>query len=157
MVTFCLAWTTKRHARILHSAVAEHVKARLKSACIDGGWELRSLSLRLASVRLQVIVGPHDSAGHVVAALKRAASEGIFHAFPHLGVMRYLWTRSFFSASIGTVSDYHITEYIERERRGMKRARQQTTKKTKARTRPTKTTTLNDLGYRHNVISKKED
>jgi hypothetical protein len=71
--------------------------------------------------------------------------------------MRYLWTRSFFSASIGTVSDYHITEYIERERRGMKRARQQTTKKTKARTQPTKTTTLNDLGYRHNVISKKED
>jgi putative transposase len=137
-ITFSLAWTTKRHARILHGGVAEHVKACLKAACVDAGWELRSLTLRLASVQLQVTVGLDDSAKHVVSTLKHAGSDGLFDAFPYLRVMQHLWTRSFFAASVGTISEYEITQYIEQERRKTKQAQWQAAKKAKPRNKQTK-------------------
>lgn len=142
MVTFSLVWTTRRHARILHGGVAEHVKTRLKAACVDAGWELRSMSLRLASVRLQVTVGPDDSAKHVVSTLKRAGSDGLFDAFPHLRVMQHPWTRSYFAASVGIVSDFEVTQWIEQEGRKTKQAQRQAAKNPKSRSNQTITTTL---------------
>jgi len=157
MVTFCLAWTTKRQARILHSSVAEYVKTHLLAACIYKGWKIESLSLRLDAVSLHVTVGPHVSALQAVTVLKHATSKDFFRDNPSLNKMPCLWTRSYFAASVGTVSDFQVVQHIEQERRKTKQAQRQAVRKSIPNKRQPNVTTSSDLGYWANVIIDKED
>jgi len=107
-----LIFCPKRRKKVLVGDVATDLDALIREKCAEKEWEIRELAIQPDHVHLFVQVRPTDSAAEVVRQVKGYSSHALRHRFPELLKLPSLWTRSYFCASAGNVSQATIARYI---------------------------------------------
>lgn len=117
LIVYHLVWTPKRRKSILVGAVAEDCKALIERKCQERGWQILKLAVQPDHVHLFVRVWPSDSAAWVVKECKGLTSRELRQKYPDLKrKLPSLWTRSYFAATAGNVSQETIQKYIEAQK-----------------------------------------
>lgn len=117
MVVFHLVWTPKRRKPVLVGCVSDDCKAMIEKKCQQHGWEILQLAVLPDHVHLFVRAWPETSASQVARECKGFTSRELRSKYPDLKrKLPSLWTRSFFAATAGNVSQETINKYIAAQR-----------------------------------------
>lgn len=117
LIVFHLVWTPKRRKAILIGDVAVDCKSLIERKCQQQGWIILELAVQPDHVHLFVRVWPETSASQIVKECKGVTSHELRIKYPDLKRrLPSLWTRSFFSATAGNVSQETIQKYIAAQR-----------------------------------------
>jgi len=112
LIAYHLVWTPKRRKSVLVDAVAKDCRALIEAKCADEGWNIVELAIQPDHIHLFVTVWPNVSAADVVRECKGLTSRELRLKYPHLLKLPSLWTRSYFAATVGNVSQAEIQRYI---------------------------------------------
>jgi len=113
LIVYHLVWTPKRRKAILVGSVADDCRALIKRKCEERGWAILQLAVQPDHVHLFVRAWPETSASEIVRQCKGLTSRELRAKYPDLKRrLPSLWTRSFFSATAGNVSQETIQKYI---------------------------------------------
>jgi putative transposase len=116
LVVFHLVWTPKRRKPVLVGAVAKDCKELLEKKCSEKGWVILQLAIQPDHIHLFVRVWPDTSASEIIKECKGITSHELRAKYPELHKLPSLWTRSFFVATAGNVSQETIQKYIAAQR-----------------------------------------
>jgi putative transposase len=97
---------------VLVGDVAADLDTLIREKCEEQGWTIRELAIQPDHVHLFLAVRPTDPASEVVRQVKAYSSRILRQRYPELLKLPSLWTRSFFAASVGNVSQATIAQYI---------------------------------------------
>jgi putative transposase len=118
LIVYHLVWTPKRRKAILVGPVADDCKALIERQCEQRGWTILHLAIQPDHVHLLVRAWPEVSASEIVKECKGLTSHELRAKYPDLKRrLPSLWTRSFFAATTGSVSQETIEQYIAAQRR----------------------------------------
>jgi len=113
LIVFHLVWTPKRRKAILIGDIAKDCKLLIEKKCQQKGWVVLQLAVQPDHIHLFVQVWPETSASQIVKECKGLTSHELRAKYPDLKRrLPSLWTRSFFSATAGNVSQETIQKYI---------------------------------------------
>ncbi len=113
LIVYHLVWTPKRRKAILIGAVAEDCRALIERKYAEQGRTILQLAVQPDHIHLFVQVWPEVSASLVVKECKGLTSHELRAKYPDLKRrLPSLWTRSFFAATAGNVSQETIQKYI---------------------------------------------
>ena len=112
LIVYHLIWCPKRRKSVLVGPVASRCQKLIEGQCAEKGWEILALAIQPDHVHLCVRVWPSDSAADVVKACKGITSFHLRTEFPDLLKLPSMWTRSYFAATAGTVSQETMQRYI---------------------------------------------
>ena len=113
LIVYHLIWCPKRRKAVLGGPVAARCRELIEAKCAEQGWHILALAIQPDHLHLVARVWPSDSAADVVKACKGITSFHLRREFPHLLKLPSMWTRSYFAATAGTVSQETIQPYIE--------------------------------------------
>jgi REP-associated tyrosine transposase len=112
-----LVWCPKYRRPVLVGAVAERLKTLVVEKAVEIGATLHALEVMPDHVHLSLESDPTRAPAHLAAQFKGYTSHVLRREFPSLrSRLPTLWSRSYFIASIGHVSETTITRYIETQR-----------------------------------------
>jgi putative transposase len=100
----------------LVNGIAADCRKFLEEKCAEKGWEILELAIQPDHVYLFVRVWTTDSAAEVVKACKGATSYRLREKYASLRKLPSMWTRSYFAATAGHVSEDTIRRYIEAQK-----------------------------------------
>lgn len=110
---FHLVWCPKYRLPVLVTAVATRLRGLIVTRCAEQAWTVEALEIMPDHVHLFVRSGPTASPAHVAHQIKGFTSHTLRREFPHLrSRMPTLWSKSYFVASVGRVSEATIRRYI---------------------------------------------
>lgn len=112
LILYHLVWTPKRRKGVLTGAIATDCRQLIERKCAERGWEIVELAIQPDHVHLFVRVWPSVSASDVVKEVKGLTSHDLREKYPVLKRLPSLWTRSFFAATVGNVSNETVQRYI---------------------------------------------
>ena len=117
LLVYHLIFCPKRRKSVLVGEVATECERLIRAKCVEKGWEIISLAVMQDHVHLFVRVFPTDAAAEVVKQVKGFTSHELRILFPFLK-QRFpsLWTRSYFAATAGNVSESTVRHYIEAQK-----------------------------------------
>jgi len=110
-----VVWCPKYRRRLLGGRVAARVDDLLDDIAADNGWEIVAREVMPDHVHIFVRVRPTDSPAEVARRFKGRTSRVLGTEFPWLGGKKVLWSKSYFAASVGYVSEATVRRYIERQ------------------------------------------
>ena len=116
LVVFHLVWTPKRRKPVLIGAVAKDCKELIENKCLERGWVILQLAIQPDHIHLFVRAWPDTSASEIIKECKGITSHELRAKYPELHKLPSLWTRSFFAATAGNVSQETIQKYIAAQR-----------------------------------------
>jgi len=94
-------------------AAAARCRALITGKCEERNWEILALAIQPDHLHLLVRVSPSESAAEVVKECERITSLHLRREFPHLLKLPSMWTRSYFSSTVGNVSQQTIQCHID--------------------------------------------
>ncbi len=113
LVLYHLIWCPKRRKPILTGTIKDRCQQLLEAKCQEKGWQIVELAIQPDHIHLFVRVWPSDSASEVIKELKGSTSFFLRKEFqPILSKLPSLWTRSYFAATVGSVSAEGIQAYL---------------------------------------------
>ena len=115
-ILYHLVWVPKRRKAVLNEAIARDCRELIEAKCAEKGWRIIELSINPDHVHLFVQVWPATSAAEVVRECKGITSRTLRSKYPELLKLPALWTRSYFVATVGSVSEEAIRRYIEAQK-----------------------------------------
>src|SRR5579859_725192 len=107
-----LIWCPKRRKPVLVGPVAARCRELLDGMCGEQGWEILALAIEPDHIHRCVRVWPSDSAADVVKACKGLTALHLRKEFQDLLKLPSMWTRAYFAATAGHVSQETIQRYI---------------------------------------------
>jgi putative transposase len=108
-----LVWCPKYRRPVLAGRVADRLRSLIQAKCAERGWTVEALEVMPDHVHLVVCTGPDASPALVAHQCKGFTSRVLRAEFPHLrSRLPTLWSRSYFVASVGRVSETTIRRYI---------------------------------------------
>lgn len=110
-----VVWCPKYRKRLLGERVAVRLSGLLEEIVDDHGWEIVASEVMPDHLHIFVRVRATDSPAEVVRAFKGRTSRALRAEFPWLGRKRVLWSKSYFAASVGYVSESTVRRYIEHQ------------------------------------------
>jgi putative transposase len=114
---FHLVWCPKYRRPVLTPPVDGRLKALLAEVADDHGMTLRAAEVMPDHVRLFVEADPTLCVAEIVNRFKGRTSRLLREEFPALrSRLPTLWSRSYFAASVGAVSEATIRRYIEAQK-----------------------------------------
>jgi putative transposase len=116
LIVYHLIWCPKRRKPVLVGPIAKDCRALIAAECSEHGWHVEELAIQPDHVHLFVRVWPTTSAAEVLKAVKRITSHELREKYPQLRKLPSLWTRSYFAATAGNVSQEAIRRYIEAQK-----------------------------------------
>jgi len=116
LILYHLVFCPKRRKPVLVGEVARDAEILIRRKCEEHGWRILALEVMPDHVHLFVRVWPSTSAAEVVKAVKGITSHELRANYPHLLKLPSLWTRSYFAATVGNVSQETIRRYIEAQK-----------------------------------------
>jgi putative transposase len=116
LIVYHLIWCPKRRKSVLVGKVATDCRALIRTKCEEHGWHVEELAVQPDHVHLFVRVWPATAATDVLKAVKRVTSRELRAKYPELLKLPSLWTRSYFAATAGNVSQETIKRYIEAQK-----------------------------------------
>jgi putative transposase len=111
-----LVWTPKRRKAVLKDAIAVDCRQLIEQKCAEQGWEIVELAIQPDHLHLFVRVWPSVSAADVVKAVKGLTSHELRARYAVLRKLPSLWTRSYFAATVGKLSNETVQRYIEAQK-----------------------------------------
>ena len=116
LLGFHVVWCPKYRKRVLVGAVAARLRELLEAKALEQGWTIEALELMPDHVHVFVRVPPNVSPSYIANQFKGNTSRFLRAEFPHLRrLMGTLWSKSYFVASVGRVSESTILEYIDEQ------------------------------------------
>ncbi len=113
LIVYHLIWCPKRRKPVLVGLVAARCHELIESKCAEHGWDIRALAIQPDHIHLLVRVWPSDSASEVVKECKGVTAFALRKEFPQLRKLPSMWTRSYFAATAGNVSQETLQRYID--------------------------------------------
>lgn len=112
-----IVWCPKYRKRVLVDSVSDRLKELLYQKAEEKGWSVEALEVMPDHVHIFVRTLPDDSPSYVANQFKGFTSRILRQEFSHLkSRLPTLWTRSYFIASVGRVSESTIRKYIEEQK-----------------------------------------
>lgn len=109
-----VVWCPKYRRRVLTGEVHARCDALIRQKCSEHDWRVTSLEVMPDVVCLVVRAHPRDSPSHIANQLKGYTSRMLRSEFPFLrSRLPTLWSRSFFVATVGTVSPTTVRRYMD--------------------------------------------
>jgi putative transposase len=116
LIVYHLIWCPKRRKSVLVGKIAADCRALIRTKCEEHGWHVEELAVQPDHVHLFVRVWPATAAADVLRAVKGVTSRELRAKYPQLLKLPSLWTRSYFAATAGNVSQETIKRYIEAQK-----------------------------------------
>jgi putative transposase len=117
LIVYHLIWCPKRRKPVLVGDIAKDCQAIIERKCDERGWEILNLAIKPDHIHLFVRVFPETAASEVVKECKGLTSFELRRKYPDpLKKLPSMWTRSYFAATAGNVSQEVIQKYIEAQR-----------------------------------------
>jgi putative transposase len=113
LIVYHWVWTPKRRKAMLIGPVADDCRALIEQKCEQQGWTILQLAIQPDHIHLFVRAWPEVSASEIVKQCKGFTSHALRAKYPELKRrLPSLWTRAFFPATAGNVSQETIQKYI---------------------------------------------
>lgn len=114
---FHVVWCPKYRRSVLVPPVDARLKELLIEIAAEHGFTVRSMEVMPDHVHLFVEADPTRSVAEIVNRFKGPTSHCLREEFPHLRrKLPTLWSRSYFAATVGAVSEAAIRKYIESQK-----------------------------------------
>ena len=111
---FHIVWCPKYRRSVLTPPVDARLKQLIGEVAEHYGFVVHELEVMPDHVHIFVECDPTRSVAEVVNRFKGATSRFLREEFPHLrSRLPTLWSRSYFAASVGAVSEAAVRSYIE--------------------------------------------
>ena len=109
-----VVWCPKYRRAVLAGRVNERCRELIAEKCAEHEWRMVALEVMPDHVHLLVKARPKDSPSYIANQLKGFTSRVLRGEFPHLrSRLPTLWSRSFFVATVGAVSEATVRRYID--------------------------------------------
>lgn len=110
-----VVWCPKYRSRVLGGRVAVRLNQLLDEIAGENDWQIVAREVMADHVHVFVRVHPTDSPAEVARQFKGRTSRVLRSEFAWLGRRRVLWSKSYFAASVGYVSEATVRRYIEHQ------------------------------------------
>jgi putative transposase len=111
-----VVWCLKYRRQILGGRVAARCGELLEQFAGERGWAIVAREVMADHVQLVVWVGPTDARAQVVRAVKGRTARVLRQEFSYLQrLVKVLWSRSYFVASVGYVWESTVRRYVEQQ------------------------------------------
>jgi len=100
----------------LKDAIARDCERIIREKALLKGWDVLELAIQPDHIHLFIRAFPSDSAADVVKEMKGVTANQLRQRHPSLLKMPSMWTRSYFAATAGNVSQEAIQRYIEAQK-----------------------------------------
>jgi putative transposase len=114
-IKYHLVWIPKRRKPVLAGEIAARLRAICEEVAAEHGWTILELVIQPNHVHLFIEATVREAPYQVVQAFKSRSSRLLREEFPELLKLPSLWTRAYFAATVGHVSQETIAGYIEEE------------------------------------------
>jgi putative transposase len=112
LIAYHLVWTPKRRKAVLTGEVANDCRSLIEAKCQERGWRMVELAVQPDHIHLFVVAWPTTTAAEIVKECKGVRSYELRRKHKQLLRLPSLWTRSYFAATVGNVSQSVIEAYI---------------------------------------------
>jgi len=127
-ISYHFIWIPKYRRDILVGKVAERLKQMLKEYAEEINCEVIAIEVRPDHVHVFLRAKPNLSPARIVGHLKGKSARKLLQEFPELRAKTThgrLWSRSYFVASVGHITDEIVKHYVETQwERELKRREQ---------------------------------
>jgi putative transposase len=116
-IQYHFVWATKYRYHVLRGEVAERARDLIRQICMSRDIKILKGHVSVDHIHILVSCPPTLSPMKVAQYVKGASSRKLQEEFPHLKKRywgQHLWARGYFCASVGTVTQDQIREYIEK-------------------------------------------
>lgn len=113
-----IVWITKYRKKVMSGVIAERVRELVRQICKENDVEILKGHVSKDHIHLFVSVPPHLSLSKLVQSLKGKSSYKLLSENKELSKQfwgRHLWSRGYFVATSGNVTDEVIMEYIKNQ------------------------------------------
>ena len=117
-IKFHIVWITKYRKKILTGELANRTRELIRQYCKSMDVEIIKGHISKDHIHLFVSVPPHLSVSDLVKELKGKSSWKIMSEFKSMSKqfwVRGFWSRGYFFASSGNITDETIMKYIENQ------------------------------------------
>ena len=116
-IKYHIVWITKYRYKILNNDIGQRLKLLLIQTCQSRGVTIISGHIAKDHIHILVSCPPSLAPAKIVQYLKGRSSRILQEEYPQLRKRywgQHLWARGYFCATVGTITDEMIKEYIER-------------------------------------------
>lgn len=112
LILYHLVWTPKRRKAVLKDAIAVDCRRLIEQKCAEQGWEIVEVAIQPDHIHLFVRVWLSVAPADVVKEVKGLTSHELRERYAVLRKLPSLWTRSYFAATVGNISNETVQQYI---------------------------------------------
>lgn len=117
LIVYHLVWCPKRRKPVLPGRIKEDCDRLIREKCESKGWTVIEFAIQPDHVHLFVRAFPSTPASDIVKECKGLTSHELRKKYPNpLKRLPSMWTRSYFAATAGNVSQETIKKYIEAQK-----------------------------------------
>ena len=116
-IQYHFVWVTKYRYKVLRAEIAERTREIIRQICMSRDIHILQGHVSVDHIHLLLSCPPELSPAKVAQYLKGASSRKLQDEFPHLKKRywgQHVWARGYFCASVGTVTQEQIKEYIQK-------------------------------------------
>ena len=109
-------WKTKYSYLVLKSAIGLRLREIIREICEENNMSVLKGNIRSNHIHILVSAPAHLSPSKIAQYLKGKSSYRLKREFPQLRKKywgRHLWSRGYFCATVGAVTEEQIKQYIE--------------------------------------------
>jgi putative transposase len=114
-IKYHLVWVPTRRKSVLVDEIATRLRTICEEVAAEHAWTILELAIQPDHVHLLVEASVREAPYQVVRAFKARSSRLLRDEFPELLKLPSLWTRAYFAATVGQVSQATIARYIEEQ------------------------------------------
>lgn len=117
-IKYHIVWIPKYRKPIMEGAVADRLRELVRQICQQNEVTIIKGHISKDHIHILVSCSPSLVVSRLVQKLKGASSHKLFSEFAHLRKQywgQHLWSRGYFVATTGTITDEIIKEYIENQ------------------------------------------
>ena len=112
-----IVWCTKFRRKVLSEDIQESLKNLILEKSASMGYSIEAMETMEDHVHVFIQASSKDSVHRIVSQLKGYTSFKLRELFPELkSRLPCLWTRSYYTSTIGSVSEETVKKYIENQK-----------------------------------------
>lgn len=116
-IQYHFVWATKYRYKVLRGEIAERARELIRQICMSRDMVILKGHVSADHIHVLLSCPPELSPAKIMQYVKGASSRKLQAEFPHLKKRywgQHLWGRGYFCATVGTVTEEHIKDYIEK-------------------------------------------
>ena len=113
-----LVWTTKYKKPVLEGSVGKRIRDLIREICATHSIQIIRGHISKDHIHIFVSIPPQISVSKLMQYIKGKTSRRILQDFPQLNKRfwgRHFWSRGYFAATSGAITDEMIIDYIKNQ------------------------------------------